>query len=223
MAQRLIDKELDILKVELLRMGGMVEKLIAQSMRALKERNPLLAHETIDFEPETDTLEITIYEHCIRLLALHHPEATDLRFITVALLINNDLERIGDLAVNICERVVELTDKPLVKPLVDLPALTDLTRFMVASSLQAFTLRDADLARSIRVRDDEVDTLRDSIQNELVAIMKRTPATIDQALPLLLIARHLERICDHATNICEDVIYLVEAQVVRHQKPQSGG
>jgi len=215
--ERIIDKALNDLKIEILRMGSIVEKVIGQSMQALKDRNPDLARTTIDFDPTINALEIRIYEQCIQLLARYQPEAGDLRFITMAMLINNDLERMGDLAVNICERVLELADKPLVKPLIDLPALTELTRWMVTSSLHAYTQQDPVLARSVRTRDDEVDRLRDAIQNELVRIMQAKPDTIDHAIPLLLVARHLERICDHATNIAEDVVYLVEASMVRHQ------
>ena len=217
MNERIIDKALNDLKIEILRMGSIVEKVIGQSMQALKDRNPDLARTTIDFDPTINALEIRIYEQCIQLLARYQPEAGDLRFITMAMLINNDLERMGDLAVNICERVLELADKPLVKPLIDLPALTELTRWMVTSSLHAYTQQDPVLARSVRTRDDEVDRLRDAIQNELVRIMQAKPDTIDHAIPLLLVARHLERICDHATNIAEDVVYLVEASMVRHQ------
>ncbi len=199
-------------------MGSMVEKAIAQSMQALKDRNTGLARVTIEFDGQIDTLEIKIYEQCIQLLARYQPEAGDLRFITMAMLINNDLERMGDLAVNICERVLELADKPLVKPLVDLPALTELTRLMVAGSLQAFTQKDSALARSIRARDDEADRRRDAVQAELMKIIESKPETVGHAIPLLLVARHLERICDHAANIAEDVVYMDEASMVRHKK-----
>lgn len=217
MSDRIIDRELKELKIEILRMGSMVEKALGQSMQALKNRNRDLARSTIDFDPAVDDLEVKIYERCIQLLARYQPEASDLRFITMAMLINNDLERMGDLAVNIGERVLELADQPLVKPLVDLPALTELTRRMVSSSLHAFTQKDPVLARSVRARDDQVDRMRDAVQAELVRIMQSKPETIDHALPLLLIARHLERICDHATNIAEDIVYMVEASMVRHQ------
>jgi phosphate transport system protein len=216
--ERIIDKELNDLKIEILRMGSMVEKAIARSMQALKDRNTGLARVTIEFDARIDEVEIKIYELCIQLLARYQPEAGDLRFITMAMLINNDLERMGDLAVNICERVLELADKPLVKPLIDLPALTELTRSMVAGSLQAFTQQNSALARAIRARDDEVDRRRDAVQAELVKIVKSKPETVDHAIPLLLVARHLERICDHAANIAEDVVYMVEASMVRHKK-----
>lgn len=202
--------------MQILEMGARVEKMIDQSIQALKTRDLKQANAIIESDKEIDQLELKINEQCINLLALYQPEASDLRFITMAMLINNDLERIADLAVNICQRVLELADKPLVKPLVDIPKLARLTQDMVKGSLDAFTQKDTSLARAIRSKDDEVDRLRDAVQKELIAIMKKDPSKIDHAIPLLLIARHLERIGDHATNIAEDVVYMVEASVIRH-------
>ena len=162
-------------------------------------------------------MENKIDEKCIDLLALQQPMAVDLRFITMSMKISTDLERIADLAIDIARRVLELTGKPLLKPLIDIPKLTDLAKQMTKDAINAFVNQDPDLAGKVILLDREADRLRDIIQKELMEdFIAKDPSATPRAVPLLLIARHLERICDHATNIAEDVIYMVKADVVKH-------
>ena len=214
--ERHFDEELRLLNQEILRMGGLVEEALAKSMQALVERNHAQAGQVCASDEAINMLEIEIDELCLRLLALRQPAAADLRFITMALKINNDLERMGDQAVNIAERTVELLKEPLPKPLIDIPRMGVLAQQMVKDSLTAFVNRDAALARSVCQRDDEVDRLNDQVFAELLAVMGKNPKTVAPAVDLILIGRHLERVADHATNLAEDVIYLVQGRTIKH-------
>ena len=216
MMDRHFQNELESLKGQLLSMASLVEEAIHRSIQALVERSQELAEEVISSDDAINMAEIKIDDFCLKLLALHQPAAIDLRFITSAMKINNDLERMGDQAVNIGERALELLREPLLKPLIDLPRMAELAQKMVRDSLDAFVRKDPELARDVCRRDDEVDALNDQVFRELLTYMMQDPHTITRAVHLLLVGRHLERIADHATNIAEDVIFLVEAKDVRH-------
>jgi phosphate transport system protein len=180
------------------------------------ERSEEMARQVLRNEDRINHLEVEIDELAVRLLALQQPMAKDLRLLTAAIKINTDLERMGDLAVNIVERSIALMHRPPVKPLIDIPQMAHTVESMVRKSLDAFVKREPELARSVLLSDDVVDRLRDSIHNELVSFMQNDPSTIPQALDLILVARHLERIADHATNIAEDTLFLVKGVDVRH-------
>lgn len=215
--QRHFDEELKELHKEILKMGVFAQEAIFKSIEALKNRDKLQAKELINTDDRIDELELEIDERCIDLIARHQPMATDLRYITTGMKINAELERIADLAVDIAQRVLELSDKPLLKPLVDIPKLSVVAQNMVADAINAFIQRDSQLAKKVVLADAEADKLRNLVQDELINdYMAKDPKTAERAVSLLLISRHLERICDHATNIAEDVIYMVEAKVARH-------
>jgi phosphate transport system protein len=209
-------EELEDLRKELLTMAGLVELAVHQSVLSLTERDPDSAQQVLVGEARINQLEIRIDELATRLLALHQPMAGDLRFLTAAIKINNDLERMGDLAVNIVERSLSLISLPPVKPMIDIPRMAQLAESMVRNSLDSFVKRDAELARGVLVSDDAVDDLRDAITRELVGFMERDPSTVSRSLDLILVARNLERIADHATNIAEDVLFLIQGVDVRH-------
>ena len=213
----MLEARISKLRQLLLYMASIVEQMIRSSVKSLMERDEALARQVIDeCEPKVNDLEIKIDEMCINLLALYQPKASDLREITMVMKINNDLERLGDHAVNIAERSVSLVGKPPVKPLIDIPRMADIAVDMVRDSLNSFTSADADLAVDVRSRDDFVDSLRDQITRELVTYMISDPSTLERALELILIARDLERIADLATNIAEDVIFMVKGETVKH-------
>jgi phosphate transport system protein len=214
--ERLFDEELTKLKERLLRMAGLVEEVVEVSVRALKERREDLTADVFRREDEINQLDVEIDETCLRLLALRQPMAGDLRFITSAMKIGVDLERMGDLAVNIAEQAVELARLPVLKPLIDIPRMAKIAQAMVRDSLNAFVNRDDALAREVCRRDDEVDSLNHQIFRELLTYMMEDPGTIKRAVALMLVGRHLERIADHATNIGEDVIYLVRGKTIKH-------
>jgi phosphate transport system protein len=215
--ERHLDQELADLKKQLLKMGALVETSIFESVEALKELSAERATRVIGDDKAIDDLENTIDEYCLDLLALQKPMAVDLRFVTMSMNIATDLERIADLAVDIAQRVMDLTGKPLLKPLIDIPKLANIAKQMSKDALDSFVNKDAELAGSVILRDNEADKLRNLVQKELIEdYMLKDSSTVTRAVPLLLIARHLERICDHATNIAEDVIYMVEAKVVKH-------
>ena len=197
-------------------MSGLVESAIYRSVQSLVEKDEQQAQQVLQNESRINQMEIDIDELATQLLALEQPVATDLRFITAATKINNDLERMGDLAVNIAERALSLMHEPLVKPLIDIPHMASLVEGMVRKVLDAFVRKDSELARSVLLSDDAVDELRDSIYGELISYMQRDPATVRQSVDLMFVARNLERIADHATNIAEDVLFLVEGVDVRH-------
>ena len=203
--QRHFHEELESLKQTLLAMGGLVEEQIRQVMRALVER-----------DQQVNAYDVEVDETCVNLLALHQPTAGDLRFITTAMKIVTDLERMGDQAVNIAQRVLELNQEPQLKPYIDLPRMAEKAQRMVKESLDAFVARDTELARRVCAEDSEVDALKEQIFRELLTFMMEDPRTIPRAIRLILISRFLERLADHATNIAEMVIYLVDAKMVRH-------
>jgi len=209
-------EELEELQKRLLEMGGLVESAIHDSVVSLTEKDEERARKVLFNEARINQMEIEIDDLVTRLLALHQPMARDLRLLTAALKINNDLERMGDLAVNIVERSLSLLKGPPVKPLIDIPQMARLAESMVHRSLDSFVKRDAELARSVLLSDDAVDELRDTIYNELVGFMERDPSTISRAMDLVFVARNLERIADHATNIAEDALFLIKGVDVRH-------
>ena len=214
--QRHFHEELEALKQTLLAMGGLVEDQIRRVMTALLERDTMLAQEVIDGDAQVNAYDIEVDEKCVELLALYQPTAGDLRFITTAMKIVTDLERIGDQAVNIAQRGLELNQEPQLKPYIDLPRMADRSQRMVKESLDAFVARDTALARQVCANDSEVDALKEQIFRELLTFMMADPRTIPRAMRLILISRFLERVADHATNIAEMVIYLVEGKIVRH-------
>ena len=214
------DQELADLKATILKMGILVQELIFKSVEALKTRDRNLAKSVIKMDMEVDRLELVVDEKCINLIALRQPKASDLRFITTGIRIATDLERVGDLAEDIAERAIELSEQPLLKPLIDIPRMAILAEQAVAYSLDAFVGRDVKKAKAIWQIEKEVDHLRDLVHDELLSIMSKDPTTISRAIPLLLVSRHLERISDHATNIAEDVVYMVEGKVVKHHPDQ---
>lgn len=214
--ERHFDEELKELKTTLLKMATFVETAIYKSIEALKNRDKKLAQDVIEEDCKIDEIELEIEEKAISLLALRQPMARDLRFITTGMKINAELERIADLAVNIAQGAFELADKPLLKPLIDIPKLAVVARKMVKDVIDSFVSCDEKLAKKAILSDPEADKLRNLICDELVEYMFKDGTTAPRAIPLLLIARHLERICDHATNIAEDVIYMVQAKVVKH-------
>lgn len=220
--ERHFDQELKGLNQEILKMGAFAEEAIYKSIEALKNRDRVMAKSVIDNDNNIDHLELAIDEKCIDLIARYQPMAKDLRFITTGMKINAELERIADIAVDIAQRTLELADKPLLKPLVDIPKLTSIAQNMVKMSIDAFVKGDIELAKKVLSSDSEADDLRDLIQKELIEdYMVKDSFSTPRAVQLLLIARFLERICDHATNISEDVIYMVQAEVVKHHPRES--
>jgi phosphate transport system protein len=210
------EEELQVLKQRLLNMGALVEERVHQAIKALMERRLDVAESIASGDAEVNELQIEIDDRCLKLLALQQPMATDLRLITAAMKINADLERIGDQAVNIAENVIKLMPEPPLKPIIDIPRMAQITETMTRDSLDSFVKKDVRLARNVLSRDDEVDQLKDTVFRVLLTYMMADPGTIERALSLILISRNLERIADHATNIAEDVIFLVEAKDVRH-------
>jgi phosphate transport system protein len=209
-------EELEALKQTLLAMGGLVEDQIRHAMQALVDRDDALASEVIERDRQVNAYDVEVDAQCVELLALHQPAAGDLRFITTAMKIVTDLERIGDQAVNIAQRVIELNQEAQLKPYIDLPRMAERAQAMVKESLDAFVARDTELARRVRAEDDEVDALKEQIFRELLTFMMEDPRSIPRAIRLILISRCMERVADHATNIAEMVIYLVEGKMVRH-------
>jgi phosphate transport system protein len=214
--ERRLDHELDRIRQNLLKMGGMVESMVAKATQALLERSAALCAEVIANDNEVDHLEVEIDEACYSILGRMQPTAVDLRFLVAVMKINNDLERIGDSAVNIAQSVEQLIDQPPLKPYIDLPHLSELVQTMVRQSLDALVNRDTELATAVLASDDAVDGLYHQLFRELLTYMIEDPKTVTRALHLLLISRNMERIADHATNIAEDVIYYVEGRDVRH-------
>jgi len=213
--------ELEELNQKLLQMGGLVESAIHRSVRALLDQDRELAEEVIRDEPKINRMEMEIDGLVTRLLALRQPVARDLRLLTAALKINNDLERIGDLANHIAERSISLMHHPLVKPMTDIPKMATLVQSMLLKCLDAYVNGDADLAHTVLLSDAEVDRLRDAVYSELLETMQRDPSVVTTAIDLIFIARNLERIGDHATNIAEDVVFLVKGIDVRHHAQQA--
>jgi phosphate transport system protein len=217
------EEEMQALKNRLLNMGALVEERVHDATHALIDRRLETAERIIGSDQDVNDLQIEIDDRCLRLLALQQPMASDLRLITAAMKINADLERIGDQAVNIAEQAVRILAHPPLKPIIDLPRMAEISERMTRESLDAFVRKDAKLARAILARDDEVDQLKDQVFRVLLTYMMADPGTIERALGLILISRHLERIADHATNIAEDVIFVVEAKDVRHHHEERPG
>ncbi len=219
--ERHFERELELLKEQLLLMGGRAENIVRKSIEALRRRDAAMAEAVLADDKAIDRLEIDIEERCVRLLALQQPLATDLRFITAALKISNDLERVGDHAVNIAGGVLRLTGQPLLKPLVDIPRMAELSSAMLHEALDDFVRRDAEGARKLVRRDDEVDQLNDQVFRELLSYMIEDPSTITRAMELVLVARNLERVADLATNVAEEVVFIAEARIIKHHAEES--
>jgi len=223
MIERHFDEELEALNTELLRMSSLAEEAIYKSVEALKNRDKELAGMIIDDDSKIDEMENHIEEKAIELLALRQPMAADLRFIMTGMKINSEIERIADLAVNVSQRVLEIADQPLVKPLIDIPKLAEIARSMVKEAIDSFVEKDEAKAREVILKDPEANGLKNRIADELMdEYISKDSSITHRAVPLILVARHLERICDHATNIAEDVIYMVRAKVVKHRKLENG-
>jgi phosphate transport system protein len=223
--ERRLDLELADLRKELLDMAGLAEAAIGKAVGALVARDRRRIGEVLSGEGAINALEIQVEDRCLRIFALHQPEARDLRFIAASLKISNDLERVGDMAVNIAQGAQDLLKEPLLKPLIDLPHMAGLSQAMLKDALDAFVRGDANLAREVCRRDDEVDGLEDQIFRELLTYMLADPAAISRAIHLILISRHLERVADHATNIAEEAFYLAEGRTLKHHAadlPDSG-
>ncbi len=210
------EEELNNLKKLMLQMATVAEEMITKSIKSLVDRNIILAEEIIKMDDRVNDMEIEIDNLCIKIQALYHPEAEYLRTVIMILKINNDLERIGDHAVNIAEKVIYLSDKPPVKPLIDIPRMADKSVEMLKNSLKAFIDKDSELAVEVCKNDDEVDILDKQVMRELISYMVSDPRTIDRALALIFIARDLERVADLATNISEDVYYIVQGKSLKH-------
>ena len=217
--QRHIDQELADLKSQILRMGSLVESQIEGSIKALVDRDVDLASQIIERDTLVNSLDVEIDENCMRLLALQAPAAGDLRFGTTAMKISTELERMSDISENISERVIELNEEPQLKPYIDIPRMANWTMMMVRECLDAFVRSDAALARKVCADDDFVDNLTHQLFRELLSFMIENPATITRAIRLTFIGKSLERIADHATNIAELVIYMVEGKIIRHTIP----
>ena len=212
-------EELGILKETVLRMGGLVEQMTHRAIQALVERKIEMLAEVSAMEAQVNQLHIDIDEICLEMIALRQPTAADLRFIAAAMKINTDMERIGDQAINITERAEHLLTVPPVKPLIDIPRMAETAKEMLRDALDAFVNGNDELAYETIKKDDLVDQLKDQVFRELLTYMMADPSTIPRALDLILVSRHVERIADHATNICEDVIFMVKGKDVRHQGP----
>ena len=214
---RHFQEELDELKGRLLEMGGLAEDRVRLAVRGLVERDGTLVDRVLTGDAAINQLHIDIDDRCFKLLALHQPMAVDLRAIVAAVKINTDLERVGDMAVNISEAVRRYLQHPPVKELIDIPRMAELAQDMLRDALDAFVRRDLTLAQHVLSQDDALDTLKTTVFRDLLGYMLRDSQTIEPALDLILISRHLERIGDHATNVAEDVIFMVSAKDVRHQ------
>jgi phosphate transport system protein len=219
--ERHFEQDLAALKEELLAMAGHAEAAVQKSIRALERRDPALAAECIQEDDAIDRLEISIEERCLNLFALQQPLARDLRFITASLKITNDLERVGDHAVNIAECAIRLSSEPQLKPLVDIPRLEQISTAMLRGAIDAFIRRDPAAARQLVQRDDEVDALNRQVFRELMTYMIEDPKTISRALELIMVARSLERVADLATNIAEEVVFIAEARIIRHHAEEA--
>jgi phosphate transport system protein len=209
-------EELDELKQRLLVMGGLAEERLRAAVHALVERDGDLMAEVIRGDEAVNSLHLEIDDRCFKLLALHQPMAVDLRTIVAAFKINTDLERVGDLAVNVAEAAERYVTHAPVKPLIDLPRMAEMARQMLHAALDAFVSKDAEAAQRVLTQDDVLDGLKNQIFRELLTYMLGDPRKIEPAIDLILVSRHLERVGDHATNIAEDVIFMVEARDVRH-------
>ncbi len=210
--------ELDDLKERLLKMGGLAEDRLRSAVRSVVDRDTALMERVLSGDAAINHLHIEIDDRCFKLLALHQPMAVDLRSIVAAVKINTDLERVGDLAVNIAEAVSRYLQHPPVKELIDIPKMADIAQLMLRDALDAYVRQDLTMAQDVLNRDDELDNLKTQVFRELLTYMLDDAGTIEPGLDLILISRHLERIGDHATNVAEDVIFMVSARDVRHSE-----
>jgi phosphate transport system protein len=210
------DAELKELNLKILEMGGLVEKQIEHAVRGLVERDDALCRVTIERDRDVNRMDVDIDDLCIRLLALHQPAAKDLRLITTGLKITTDLERMGDIAVNLCERAIELNKEPQLKPFIDIPRMAQVAQTMLRQSLDSFVREDVDLALRVCRDDDVIDQLTQQLFRELMSYMVEAPQTITRATRLLFVAKYLERVADHATNIAEMVVFTVKGKSIRH-------
>jgi len=213
----IFDEELRALKDRVLKIGSLIEAAIRDSVKSLVERNSELARKVIEKDRQINALDVEIDEECIRLIALRQPKARDLRFITTAMKITTDLERMGDLAENIAERAIELNEEPQLKPYIDIPRMAEIAEGMVRDSLDAFVMCSK-LPYDVIKKDDEVDNLNAQVFNELLFYMIQDPNTVTRAIKINYVSKYLERIADHATNIAEMVIYMCEGKIIRHTK-----
>ena len=220
---RHFQEELETMQGRLLEMGGLAEERVRASVQGLATRDTGLIEKVMRGDEPVNRLHIEVDERCFRLLALYQPMATDLRAIVAAVKINSDLERVGDLAVNIAEAATRYVTHPPVKKLIDIPRMGDIAQSMLRDALDAYVKRDTALAQHVLNEDDQLDALKTQVFRELLTYMLQDPATVEPALDLILISRHLERIGDHATNIAEDVIFMVSALDVRHHPPRPVG
>ena len=212
-------EELEALQSRLLEMGGLAEERVRACIEALESRDLSMVAQVMAGDEPINQLHIEVDNRCFRLLALYQPMATDLRAIVSAVKINTDLERVGDLAVNIAEAAQRYTTHPPVKKLIDIPTMGTIAQTMLRDALDAYVRRDITLAHAVLNADDQLDALKTQVFRDLLTYMLKDPATVEPALDLILVSRHLERIGDHATNIAEDVIFMVSAQDVRHHPP----
>jgi len=214
---RHFQEELDELKRRLLEMGGLAEDRLQLAVKGIVDRDLAVIDWVLGGDSDINKLHVEIDDRCVKLLALHQPMAVDLRSIVAAVKINTDLERVGDLAVNITEAGQRYLQHPPVKELIDIPRMATLAQTMLRDALDSFVRRDLELAHSVLTADDRLDALKSQVFRDLLAYMLRDQSTIEAAIDLILISRHLERVGDHATNIAEDVIFMVTAKDVRHQ------
>jgi phosphate transport system protein len=214
----IFDEELGALKERVLRLGAMVERAIHDSVKSLIERNSDLAREVIKKDHQINALDVEIDEECIRLIARRQPKARDLRFITTAMKITTDLERMGDLAENIAERAIELNEEPQLKPYIDIPRMAEIAQGMVRESLDALVRGFTKLPYEVIKKENEVNNLMVQVFNELLFYMIQDPKTVPRAMRISYVAKYLERIADHATNIAEMVIYMCEGKIIRHME-----
>jgi len=214
--QRHFVQELDALKTNLIKMGSLAEQAISDAIRALLERQKKLAEQVVAQDQQIDSFEVTIDDEVVDLLALQQPVATDLRFIVAASKINNDLERIGDHAVNIAESALACSDLPPLKPMVDITQMAQITKNMLRDSIDGFIHNNAAVCKAVLKNDDIIDDLNKKVVHDVIEIMRENPAKIEQALEVIRVSRNLERVADLATNIAEEVIFMAEARVVKH-------
>lgn len=212
----LLDESIEKIKHQIALMGESVERAIFNAFKSLINRDDDLAKKVFEIEKEVNDYDIEIDEDCIKFIALRQPVASDLRFIITAMKITSDLERIGDLTVNIAERVIELNEDKPIKPYIDLPKVFEIIRLMIRDSLRAFLERNVELAYKVIKEDDKVDMITEQIGNELILFMIKDPSTINRATKISFITKYLERIADHAENIARSVIFLVEGRIARH-------
>jgi phosphate transport system protein len=211
------EKELRDIKEGLIYLGALVEKAIELSTEALVDRNAELAHKVICDDNVIDQLDVEIEEKCIRILALRQPTARDLRFITTAIKINGHLERIGDMAANIAEKSIILGEEPPMKPYIDIPRMAEIARGMIRGSLDALVNEDTELARKVRMEDENIDNLNEQVFRELLTFMMEDPKKVHRALIIMQISKNLERISDHAVGIADMVVFMVTGKIVRHE------